>query len=63
MLDESFGDNQNHEMEEIDKNNNGCSRPETQIENSGLGGVTNFGPSIHLNHQKGLNYQYSATSL
>ena len=57
MMDESFGDHHNNEMDEIEKNNNnGCSRPETQNENSGMGGVTNFGPSIHLNHQKSLNY-------
>jgi hypothetical protein len=57
MVDASFGDHNNHEMNETDKNNNnGCTRPETQIENSGLEGVTNFGSSIHLNHQNTINY-------
>jgi hypothetical protein len=56
MVDESFGDHKHHEMNEKNKNNNDCSRPETQNENCGLEDVTNFGQSIHLNHQKVLNY-------
>jgi hypothetical protein len=56
MVDESFGDHKHQELNETDKNNNDGSRPETQNENSGLEGVTNFGQSINLNHQTALNY-------